>query len=409
MRKAWFIVLVALVAATTAVAEGQKEPAAARSRMNLIMWIPGSGENSDRAWSTLRDQFLKARPNVAIEYALIPWSEYFTKLNAAFAGGLSPDLFGLGYGQLGPVQANGSCLALDDYLKDWDGWTDIPGDILDFTLKDGKHYGIMMPDIKVFWVRTDLLDARGLKPPRTPDEVLSHARALAVKKDGKLEIGGMTWATTNGEQDYFQAYLMFGGEALWDARLMPTYNTTLGLATMKYLATFIQEGLTFRSDYHSLAGSMLENGLSAMEIQAYGSWTNFEQKLKGKYAAAPMPGGVSNTGATFLSVYSRSKNPGEAVELLKHLQTAQSQRLIFENEGRVPSRRSNKDAFVAAAPHNAVVYAALQKVKAYGPMNPYFFDYLKFFRPALESVYYGKATPEEAFALAEKNYKAVVK
>jgi multiple sugar transport system substrate-binding protein len=410
MRTVALILLIALLAAATLAAEGQSEPGAGMPRkVALAMWIPGSGENSDKGWTSLRDAFIKSRPNVAIDYALIPWSEYFTKLNAAFAGGLAPDFFGLGFGQLGPVQANGNCLALDDYLKGWDGWTDIPKEILDTTLRDGKHYGIMMPDIKVFWVRTDMLAAKGLQAPRTPEEILSNARVLAVKKDGKLDVGGMTWATTNGEQDYFQAYLMFGGEALWDEKLMPTYNTPLGLKTMKYLATFFQENLTFRSDYHSLAGSMFENGLSAMEIQAYGNWTNFEQKLKGKYAAVPMPGGVSNVGATFLCVYAKSKSPKEAVELLKFVQTPESQRVIFETEGRVPARRSNKDYFIAKAPHNAVVYEAMQNVRGYGPPNQYFFDYLKYFRPALESVYYGKATPEEAFAAADKSYRAVVK
>jgi multiple sugar transport system substrate-binding protein len=391
-------------------AEGQKEPGpAAQKKVNVVMWIPGAGENSDRAWMSLRDQFIKIRPNVTIEYALIPWTEYFTKLNAAFAGGLAPDFFGLGFGQLGPVQANGNCLALDDYLKDWDGWADIPKDHLDVTLKDGKHYGIMMADIKVFWVRTDLLAAKGLKPPAKPDEILSHARRLAVKKDGKLQLGGMGFATTNGEQDYFQAYLMLGGNELWDDRLMPTYNTPLGLRTVRMLNTFVQEGLTFRSDEHSLAGSMFENGLAAMEIQGYGVWTNFEQKLKGKYAAAPMPGGVSNVGATFLCVYAKTRSAADTVELLKFVQTRDSQKVIFENEGRVPSRRSNKEYFVAKAPHNAVVYDALQNVRGYGKMNQYFFDFLKFFRPALEGVYYGKASPEEAFGLAEKNYKTAVK
>ena len=45
-----------------------------------------------------------------------------------------------------------------------------------------------------------MLAAKGLKAPRTPEEILSHARILAAKKDGKLDIGGMTWATADGEQ-----------------------------------------------------------------------------------------------------------------------------------------------------------------------------------------------------------------
>ena len=130
MRRMALLLSMVLVAAATLAAEGQNESAgAAAKKVALAMWIPGSGENSDKGWTSLRDAFIKSKPNVAIDYALIPWTEYFTKLNAAFAGGLAPD-FGLGFGQLGPVQANGNCLALDDTLKGWDGSTDIPKEIL---------------------------------------------------------------------------------------------------------------------------------------------------------------------------------------------------------------------------------------------------------------------------------------
>ena len=370
----------------------------------LLWWMPGSGENTNRTWTSLEDQYEERNLDHSIEFTLIPWSEYFTKLNAAFAGGLAPDLFGLGYGQMGPVQANGNCLSLNEYLKDWDGWDDIPENILDASYKDGMHWSIMIPDIKLFFYRKDLFEAAGLNPPASADELLDYARRLTITEAGKTSRVGFEISTTAGEQDFFHTYLMFGGESLWDTDNKPTYNSPAGIKTVQFLNTFIQDGLSVLADEHSLVGGPFENGIAAMNISGAGGWINYTQKMPGKIGIAQSPGGIASSGATFLNVNAKTKYPDAAVNLLVHLTSTESQREIYLNEGRVPTRKSNKEWFLNQNEYAEVIYDAMESSRTYGVMNPHFFDFLKTFRPALEEVYYNQSTPQEAFAKAEQDY-----
>lgn len=411
MRKTIIITVLVLFTAGMAFAAGEQEGSGASGSepVELIWWMPGSGEDSNYSWTTIKDNFLEENPNVKIEYALIPWSEYFTKLNAAFAGGLAPDVFGLGYGQMGPVQNNGHCLALDEYLEGWDGWDDIFDNVLAYSLKDGKHWSIMMPDIMLFFYRQDLFNEKGYAPPNTPEEILAAARDFTQTKDGNSTFIGIDVSTTNGEQDFYNAYLMFGGKSIWDENNKPTYNSPLGLKAVKYLNTFIQEGLSTYSDEHALVGGPFENGFAAMELGYSGRWVNYENKMPGKAAAKVVPGRQPMAGATFLNVYSRSKQKETAIELLKAVLSGEGQKAIYQGEGKPPTRESTMGWFKEQNKFAPVAAESLPLSRAYGQMNPYFFDFLKYLRPALEEIYYGKATPEEAFAKAEQNYLEIIK
>lgn len=408
MRRVPILFLILVSVLCGAVANGQSDPAAVQER-EIILWMPGSGENSNWSWTTLKDQYEEMNPDVSIEYALIPWSEYFTKLNAAFAGGLSPDVFGLGYGQMGPVQDNGHCLPLDEPLKDWDGWNDIPEGILNASLKDGKHWSIMMPDIKIFYYRKDLFAEKGLEPPKTTDELLEYARLFTQKESGNTTFVGYEISTSNGEQDFFNTYLMFGGKEFWTLENKPTYNTPLGIEVAEYLNTFVQEGLTSLVDEHALAGGPFENGIAAMTVEGSGAMVKFEEKMPGKVAMALPPGGICMAGATFLNVSAHSKHPETAVDLLRYFLEDESLKIIYKGEGKPPIRKSSMDWFLEEGEHNDVVFEALQTCLTYGQMNPFFFDFLKYVRPALEEIYYGALSADEAFAKAEKAYLEAIK
>lgn len=409
MRKIIYTIFLAALIVPSALTAGGQEDDTAEGVTELLWWMPGSGENTKRTWTSLEDRYEEVNLDRSVEFVLIPWSEYFTKLNAAFAGGLAPDLFGLGYGQMGPVQANGNCLPLDEYLKGWDGWDDIPANILKASYKDGRHWSIMIPDIKLFYYRKDIFEQAGLEPPETTDELLEHARLLSVAEDGKTSRIGLEISTSSGEQDYFHAYLMFGGESLWDEDNKPTYNSPTGLKTIRYLNSLIQDGTSVFTDEHALIGGPFENGIAAMDISGAGGWVTFTQKMPGKVGIAPSPGGIASSGATFLNISANTGNPEAAVQFLVHLLSVESQQTIYINEGRVPTRISNKEWFLNQNEYASVIYDAMLNSRTYGSMNPHFFDFLKTFRPALEEVYYNRSTPEEAFAKAEQDYLGMIR
>ena len=99
----------------------------------------------------------------------------------------------MGLGQIGPVQASGNMLPLDDYLTGWDGYEDIPSNVLDIGRKDGVLYCLPMLEMRILWYRTDLFKEAGLdRPPQTLDEIYEYAKKL-TKHDGSGNITMSGW------------------------------------------------------------------------------------------------------------------------------------------------------------------------------------------------------------------------
>ncbi len=395
-----------------AFATGETEAAADR-QIELEMWWPGEGSDTATAYAEIFAMFEEENPGVTVSFTQIPWSEYFTKLNAGFAGGLAPDVFGLGFGQMGPVYANGMTLALDPYLEGWDGLEDIPDGVLDGGRVGGQLQSIMMPAIKVMAYRKDLFEAAGLdpeSPPSTPEELLEFARILTQRSDGEMDMAGIQISTSSGEQDFFQAMLMFGQEQLWDDDYMPLFDTPEAIEALEYLASFMEEGLIFRSDEHSLAGGPFQNGLAAMvwssNFEAYG--TLEESFGEGTIGIALPPGDQVMGLAVFLTGFKNTDHPEEAVELMKAIMSVEGQTILWEAGIRLPTRRSLRDYLEGAHEFGAVAYDALNSFSGYGPPNPYFFDMINILRPALEEAYLGRTTAEEALTSAANEYRSVV-
>ena len=95
--------------------EGGKETE--KTVMNI--WIAGSGDaDADKAYKTVLDAYCEENADVDYQLTYIPWSDYFTKLNTGLAGASGPDIFMLGYGQIGSVQRAGNLLNLSEYLPE---------------------------------------------------------------------------------------------------------------------------------------------------------------------------------------------------------------------------------------------------------------------------------------------------
>ena len=79
------------------------------------------------------------------------------------------------------VQRDAALLNIDDIPKaNWEA-----------TVWNGKRYGIpVQPHAELTWWRTDLLQAAGLQPPKTTDDLLAAAKALNKPDDG---VYGFIW------------------------------------------------------------------------------------------------------------------------------------------------------------------------------------------------------------------------
>ena len=112
----------------------------------MTVWLAGSGEAIyNDVYTAILDNWVAERaPGSTHELTFIAWSDYFSKLSTGLAGGAAPDVYMTGYGQMGSMNAQGYELNLSDYFpEDWDGWTDIPENILSAGMVDGDLYGLL--------------------------------------------------------------------------------------------------------------------------------------------------------------------------------------------------------------------------------------------------------------------------
>ena len=112
------IMIVSLAAGCTAKgteqASGQQptkgaEPAKEPVTIKFMQYTAtGSQEETLKA---MIDKFMELNQDIKVEYEVVAWADYYTKLNAAIAGNSAPDVFEVGY-------ENFATYAAKDVLKD---------------------------------------------------------------------------------------------------------------------------------------------------------------------------------------------------------------------------------------------------------------------------------------------------
>jgi multiple sugar transport system substrate-binding protein len=175
---------------------------------------------------------------------------------------------------------------------------DIPRANWDATVWDGKRYGIpVQPHAELTWWRTDLLEAAGLQPPTTTDELLAAAQALHKPDEG---VYGFLWKGARGAplgQTLVYAFAAFDQPAFpnWqNGDWTPALNTAKAVQATEWVKQMAQYA---PPDFLNIAwddeARRFAQGEAAMTFTWFGRESFFsdptKSKIVGKYAAGPWP------------------------------------------------------------------------------------------------------------------------
>ena len=134
----------------------------------------------------------KTHPDVSIKIEGLAWGDLEKKLTAALAAGAPPDA---AHGQ--PITcvsfaAKGLLRPVED-LADSLGKDNIVDAFRGLCRWQGRTYGVgHSPASSLFVYRKDLLNQKGLKVPKSWDELIQVAEALKETKDGQVVRYGLT-------------------------------------------------------------------------------------------------------------------------------------------------------------------------------------------------------------------------
>lgn len=344
------------------------------------MWWPGSGEGYEQLAKGMADLVHETYDWITVDHLVIPWGDYDSKMNVAFAGGTAPDIFGVGMNPLPNYVQTGNLLELENVLpKDWDGWRDIPENVLNCATFDGHFYGVMMCDVRPMIYRKDLFEKAGLTDvPKNKEELWEYAKKLTERgDDGKVTLAGFQIQTTGyADQTLFFISLMHGQKQLWDDNYNLLLKEPAMIDAMEYTKRFITEGLCDYSDA-AVGTSDFASGKAAISLStSCNELGNIRGTLgldKIGVAVPPTEEGSNFLGGTIVSVNNKSANM-EATMLAYEVMTGtKGCELAGLCAGFCPPRESALDAYVAQNPEiYGVVAKILPAAKTYPSLRSVF-------------------------------------
>lgn len=319
--------LVALVLSGGGAAEAQ-------SKKTVRIWQTETEPQTLAALNQLAAEFEKTRPDVEVKIEGLAWGDLEKKLTAALAAGAPPDA---AHGQpitCASFAAKGLLRPLDDLVAAI-GPDNLMDAFRNLCRHEGRYYGVgHSPASSVFVYRKDLLAQKGLRVPRTWDELIQVADGLKEVKDGQVVQYGLTMTGAPLFINIGVGELLKGnGGRLFDAQGRPTLTEKPVVELLdfyKRLNRVLPPGWTGHGYLDTFAN--LANGKAAMLYQAYGRGVGYIEKYAAKEIASPdhfavadkVVGPSGKTPAAQLDcepwmVFKDAKAGAEAVEFLKFL------------------------------------------------------------------------------------------
>lgn len=395
----------------------EEEPVDASSGedVKLNIWMAGSGDPIyDNTYRSVFDAYTAEHTNVSYELTFIPWGDYFTKLNTALVGGAGPDIFMLGYGQMGTVQSMGNVLALDEYIpEDWDGWDDFLPNVLEVCKNDGKMYAMFSPATRVYMYRKDIAQQQGVTEEElkvsTVEELLTLAEKMTVKDDaGNTIMSGMTVITSQNspEQQFFVNMAYESADSfLWGEDLKAGFSSEAGIKSAERLKGIVDSGYSLMSDPNSNVSDLVL-GSSSMVLSAEAGFNEADAAFPGQIGILDCDLNSLLIG-NYTAVNADSKNKEVAVDMLVHMFSKESCQKFAEGMGQYSGRISLDADYIAINPEFEYVVKSHSKSIPYSEtMNPNFNKMVSILRTALEEIYAGGAEPKARLEAAAAEYEA---
>lgn len=385
-----------------------EQPAAAEPV--TITWAFWGSPEEAASHKLVADAFMAEHPEIKVELWNQPWDDYFTKIQALWAGGdtaLIPDI-----AFLWPTPryaAEGVLENLDPYIKESgydlnDYW---PG-LLESAKYQGSVYGFPRDiEVNVLYYNKDLFDAAGVAYPTenwTWDDLTAAAE--------KLSVPGERYALAM-EGGKFAKWVNQNGGAILDDYVNPgkcLLDQPAAVEAITFFADLMDQGYAMRpADLNQAGGdqAVFISDQAAMIIQNTSRVSGFNEAGKNyDVAVAPIPNGGKRwnpAGGAAWVMSSGSDNKDAAWTFLHWLQSSDGGEKLYTERGEIfPALQStaNSPAFMTDQPpanKQAIIdEAAASGIGGFG----YFPEWGELdgsiLGPGLDAIWAGEADPATA-------------
>src|SRR3954449_12493942 len=296
--------------------------------ITFASWI-----GNEPAIKTLAQKFHAAHPNIMVKFQNVPAEEASQKLTAQIAGGNPPDAAYVDASTVAAFASRKTLTNLDGYISRSDviDANDYVPSFKVSTVFDKSMYGLPFDGESTgLFYRTDLFQAAGIKQaPKTWEEFAAAAAALT--KPQQKQYGYALFAPESAY--YWYPWLwQSGGKLLSDDGKQVLFNSAQAKQSADFyvgLGKYAPKDFLNSNSYDGRVA--FASGKVAMYMA--GAWfagtlQGEYPKLKGKWAAAPLPEGTSGCATTIagdtLVMLNGSKNKDAAWKWIEFLSSPEN-------------------------------------------------------------------------------------
>lgn len=304
--------------------------------------------------------FQALHPNITVEVQIVPWDDYWTKLQTSVAGGAANDVFWMNGDSL-PVYASQGALssiqdAIDDGSIDAEAY---PESLRAIYTYDGTAYGIPRDfDTIALFFNKDHFDTAGLDYPTadwTWDDLRAAAEQLTLKDGDNTSQWGYA-AGMNGQQNWYNLVVQNEGHIFNEDLTATALGEPASCEAMLFAGDFVTGGFSpsvavmQANDPHEM---LFPAGVISM-ISA-GSWNSrtFSEALP-NVAVVPLPQGKQRASAIHglaNVIWSGGQNQCAALEFVKFLASPEAEQLLADTATVIPAMHGLQDAWLASLPN----------------------------------------------------------
>ena len=364
--------------------------------------------------------------NIQIEYNNFPYPETRNQILNRLSNGEPVDIISLDQIWLGEFAERGLLKNLTADFEQWGRMGDLYEANLDGCVYNNTLYALWLwTDIRGMWYWKDMLQEAGVDPEslKTWDGYISAALRLNEvfeKEDGVTQ--ALHLLGTSYDVDMWYPYLwMLGGEILElreghptkDVYWFPSYNSSEGVRAMEFLKQQVDAGIKPQKEHYW--GAEFANRTFAVMIEGSWmplyfpkeSWPTLEQQI-GFIPMFPVPNQTIPTssmmGGWQLAIPSTSQNSDLAWELITIMAEPEIlgpflQQYVYLPTQHVLGEGPSSQPLKQSVPF----FEEMVSMIPYGgsrPNIPEYSEIAEHIHQAIQQVYNGSASPEDALNLA---------
>lgn len=345
-------------------------PALAEKRITFMHMF--GQDNIQSFFADVIAQYEQAYPDVKVDMQYATFDNINQQLSINVASGDLPDITFLNNPDFAAYVKMGAFADLTDLANEWEDLDQFYPSVIEAGIVDGRQYGFPFDTncLAVFYNK-DMLDAKGVTPPTTMDELVEAAKALT---DPSTNTYGLIVAGMDSEETTFQfmpTLYSFGG----------TYdkiNSEPAVNALQMYVDLIDQGYMSREIINMGQGDIRDRWIAGQAAMMYNGTWEVNTIKKGTYPDLSFNWDVTLIPAGTAGSYScmggkiigcgAGDNVEESFNFIKMLCSKDSMLEFAKQVGAVPNRYDvAADPYWAEDPQIAVFVKQMETAVPRGP------------------------------------------